>query len=72
MSRGVPVAGICLYPITDYRGWDNERLCTVGLLSTPDERGRRVLDADLAAELHRQSSLFDAVEAADEPSLRIA
>lgn len=72
MSRGVPVAGICLYPITDYRGWDNDRLCTVGLLSTPDERGRRVLDADLAAELHRQSSLFDAVEAADEPSLRIA
>jgi hypothetical protein len=58
MSRGVPVAGICIYPITEYRGWENDRKCEVGLLSAPDDRGRRTRHAELFAELEQQSNLF--------------
>ncbi|KQU00042.1 beta-glucosidase [Methylobacterium sp. Leaf469] len=55
---GVPVAGICLYPILDYPGWDDGRPCAVGLLSAPDRDGRRFCDPDFAAELRRQQTLF--------------
>jgi hypothetical protein len=72
MSCGVPVGGICLYPVTDYHGWDNDRLCAVGLLSAPDERGKRLIDASLAAELRHQSSLLVAAQLANQPLLRIA
>jgi hypothetical protein len=58
MSRGVPVAGICIYPITEYRGWDNDRKCEVGLLSAPDHRGRRTSHAELLTEVQHQNQLF--------------
>ena len=52
----VPVQGICLYPILDYPGWDNDRPCSVGLFSLPDENGRRVTDADFSRELAAQQA----------------
>jgi len=58
VSRGVPVAGICLYPVVDYPGWDNERLCPVGLLSHPDSRGLRTPYPPLVQELKRQQRIF--------------
>ena len=58
-TRGVPVEGICLYPVADYPGWDNERTCSVGLLSAPDERGERGVCAEFADELHRQQTIFN-------------
>jgi beta-glucosidase/6-phospho-beta-glucosidase/beta-galactosidase len=51
---GVPIEGVCLYPIVDYPGWENERICPVGLLSLPDGRGKRDVCASLARELGRQ------------------
>jgi hypothetical protein len=54
VERGVEVEGICLYPVTAYFGWDNERHCDVGLLSLPDGLGRREVYAPLVAELERQ------------------
>jgi len=30
--RGVPVEGICLYPILDHPGWDDDRHCPNGLI----------------------------------------
>ena len=63
---GVPVDGICLYPILDYPGWENERVCPVGLLSMPDARGQRAVCASLASELRRQRQLFGV--SAHEPS----
>jgi hypothetical protein len=53
-EAGVRVEGICLYPILDYPGWDNDRPCAVGLMSVPDGRGHRRTDPDLAAELSNQ------------------
>jgi hypothetical protein len=59
MSLGVPVEGICLYPVLDYPGWEDERHCEVGLLSPADERGCRTSYKPLADEIRRQQRLFD-------------
>jgi len=58
MAVGVPVEGICLYPVLCYPGWTNERHCDCGLLSLPDEAGRRSIHRGMAAELGHQQSLF--------------
>lgn len=59
IERGVPVDGICWYPITDYAGWDDGRVCPTGLLSSADEHGRRQVHQRLARELRRQQELFE-------------
>lgn len=33
MERGVPIEGICLYPVVNHLGWDDDRPCENGLLS---------------------------------------
>jgi len=33
MAAGVPVEGICLYPVVNHAGWDDDRPCENGLLS---------------------------------------
>jgi beta-glucosidase/6-phospho-beta-glucosidase/beta-galactosidase len=55
---GVPVGGICLYPVTEYPGWSNERPVPTGMFSAPDEHGRRQVDVSVAAEVARQAALF--------------
>lgn len=41
MHRGVPIEGICWYPILDYPGWDNDRYCPAGVFGYADGEGRR-------------------------------
>jgi hypothetical protein len=65
LDAGVPIKGICLYPIADYPGWDNERTCSVGLLTAPDAQGRRAVFPRLARELQQQQALFAVFEASD-------
>ena len=62
MRAGVPVEGICLYPITDYPGWDNGRHCRVGLFGESDRDGHRPVDRAYAAEIERQQGLFAQLE----------
>ena len=38
---GVPVHGICLYPILNYPGWDDDRHCQSGLWGYPGPTGDR-------------------------------
>jgi beta-glucosidase/6-phospho-beta-glucosidase/beta-galactosidase len=59
VEAGIPVEGICLYPITDYPGWINGRHCKVGLLGRLDNQGRRAVYQPLAEELRRQQAIFD-------------
>ena len=33
IDLGVPIEGICLYPVVNHRGWDDGRVCENGLLS---------------------------------------
>ncbi|HVM37979.1 MAG TPA: hypothetical protein VM265_06305 [Sphingomicrobium sp.] len=56
--RGVPIEGICIYPVTSFPGWDDSRHAEVGLFSTPHSDGTRRIDEPLAAELKRQQALF--------------
>jgi beta-glucosidase/6-phospho-beta-glucosidase/beta-galactosidase len=63
MQMGIPIEGLCIYPILDYPGWDDDRHCPAGLWDYCDETGERELYAPLAAELQRQRILFDAERA---------
>ncbi|HEY6805325.1 MAG TPA: hypothetical protein VI306_17240 [Pyrinomonadaceae bacterium] len=58
MSEGVPIEGICWYPIIDFPGWDDDRHCETGLWGFADDNGRRELYAPLAEELSRQQEEF--------------
>ncbi len=58
IGRGVPVRGICLYPVTAYPGWDDERLIDVGLFTAPAAGGGRSVYRPLAEELRRQQALL--------------
>ena len=48
-ARGVPVEGLCLYPVANHPGWDDDRLCPNGLLSLDADAGARTPDAGLLA-----------------------
>jgi glycosyltransferase involved in cell wall biosynthesis len=50
MKAGVPLEGLCLYPIVNHAGWDDRRACQNGLLSAaPGPNGRAVHDPLAAA-----------------------
>lgn len=46
-QRGVPVEGICLYPILNHPGWDDDRACQNGLLTETWAGGCRGVDPAL-------------------------
>ncbi|MFC3076694.1 hypothetical protein ACFODL_01195 [Phenylobacterium terrae] len=52
-ESGVPVQGICLYPVANYPGWNDGRICPTGLLGPADDEGRRPVHQPLARELRR-------------------
>ena len=41
IAAGVPVEGICLYPILNHPGWDDDRHCYNGMFDYADAYGRR-------------------------------
>ncbi len=47
-SLGVPVEGVCLYPILDHPGWDDDRYCPNGLLACSADIASRVAFPPLA------------------------
>ncbi|MDQ6786600.1 MAG: beta-glucosidase [Acidobacteriota bacterium] len=53
-TKGIPIEGICLYPIVNHPGWDDERHCHNGLWDYPDEFGNREIYQPLADEIKRQ------------------
>jgi beta-glucosidase/6-phospho-beta-glucosidase/beta-galactosidase len=71
-SRGARVEGLCLYPITDYPGWENGRHCEVGLLSRPGADGRREVYGALYEELQRQRAVFGLEEKTSTSRIRVA
>ncbi len=52
-TAGVPVEGICLYPVVDHLGWDNDRDCPSGLLASRIASGRRDAHEPLAAAINQ-------------------
>jgi hypothetical protein len=64
MLAGVPLEGICLYPVLSHPGWADERYCANGLLEMQTlGGGRRRVHGPLAAELRSQQTLFEGPEA---------
>ncbi len=54
MMNGIAVEGICLYPIVNHPGWEDDRHCHNGLWDYPDDRGEREIYLPLAEELRKQ------------------
>jgi beta-glucosidase/6-phospho-beta-glucosidase/beta-galactosidase len=61
LEHGVPVEGICLYPIVNHPGWDDDRHCHNGLWDYCNEFGHREIYKPLAEELRIQSARIQAV-----------
>jgi beta-glucosidase/6-phospho-beta-glucosidase/beta-galactosidase len=61
LQSGVPLEGLCWYPIVDYPGWDNDRACHTGLWGVCDENGSRPVHEPLTRELAHQSAAIEKV-----------
>ena len=57
-ASGVPLEGLCLYPIIDYPGWGDDRHCYSGLWGYADDEGHREIYEPLAEELAHQQPLW--------------
>jgi beta-glucosidase/6-phospho-beta-glucosidase/beta-galactosidase len=62
MAAGVPVEGVCLYPIVNHPGWDDDRHCYNGMFDYADEVGARSVFEPLAAEVVRQTENLAALK----------
>lgn len=56
LQAGLPLEGLCWYPIVDYPGWENDRACQTGLWGLSNETGDRDICEPLAGEWMRQSA----------------
>ena len=63
LRAGLPVLGICLYPVMDYPGWEDDRHCPCGLIRVDEDWEARSLDRALLAQLQEEQMLLAAAEA---------
>lgn len=64
----IPVHGICLYPVLNHPGWDDDRHCCNGLFDYVDANGRREVHWPLAhALLNQQSRLARSYQFTHDP-----
>jgi beta-glucosidase/6-phospho-beta-glucosidase/beta-galactosidase len=66
IAAGVPMEGICLYPVLNHPGWDDDRHCHNGLLDYADTDGRREAYEPLARELRRQQEIVRRLRSGEE------
>jgi hypothetical protein len=59
MRMGADFQGICIYPIVNHPGWEDDRHCQNGLWDYADDEGRREPYEPLLTELRRQQALFE-------------
>jgi hypothetical protein len=60
IQLGIPLHGICLYPILNHPGWMDDRHCYNALWDYPTSHGQRRIYAPLATELRRWRKYFEA------------
>ena len=60
LREGVPLNGLCLYPIVNHPGWDDDRHCHNGLWDYAAPDGQREIYEPLARELESQQRLLQA------------
>jgi hypothetical protein len=66
IRHGVAVHGLCVYPIVNHPGWEDERHCHNGLWDYADATGHREIYAPLAAELEQQRALMAPPQSVDD------
>jgi hypothetical protein len=59
LRLGLPVHGLCLYPVMDYPGWSDERHCRVGLIELDEQYRERKRDRELLLALQEEMALFE-------------
>jgi len=57
-AMGLPIEGICLYPIMNHPGWLDERHCPNGLIDYSPQTFERTVYQPLAKELAQQQEFF--------------
>jgi beta-glucosidase/6-phospho-beta-glucosidase/beta-galactosidase len=67
---GVPVEGICLYPVMNHPGWADDRHCPNGLIDYDRTTFERRPDGPMLAELQRQQARFHRLLEAAHPRRR--
>lgn len=67
LDNGILVEGICLYPILNHPGWNDDRHCYNGLFDYASPTGQREVYLPLAAELAYQQKRMDALRSGREP-----
>jgi beta-glucosidase/6-phospho-beta-glucosidase/beta-galactosidase len=65
IANGIPVHGVCLYPIVNHPGWEDDRHCYNALFDYADDLGRRQVFEPLAEELVRQQRFAKAILAGE-------
>ncbi|MBB5297283.1 beta-glucosidase [Deinococcus metallilatus] len=61
-AASVPVHGVCLYPVVNHPGWDDDRHCHNGLWDYPDVRGHREVYRPLLEEVQAARALLERLE----------
>jgi hypothetical protein len=59
IREGVPVHGVCLYPVVNHPGWEDDRHCHNGMWDYPDADGGREVYEPLLRELGSQQRLLE-------------
>ncbi len=70
LRAGVPLRGICLYPILSHPGWVDDRHCRNGLWDYPEPDGERQIYEPLARELRAWAQVFAGASAPSAASPR--
>jgi hypothetical protein len=69
LRESVPVHGVCLYPVVNHPGWEDDRHCFNGLWDYPDAEGRRERYEPLAAAVESEQQLLEAQLRGEEPAI---
>ena len=69
-GAGISIHGICLYPILNHPGWDDDRHCCNGLFDYADDNGNREIHEPLARALRDRQFEFDCQLEKDRNPLR--
>ncbi len=63
IDSGAQIEGLCIYPVVNHPGWDDDRHCLNGMFDYADNSGRREVYEPMAEELRRQQANVRALEA---------
>lgn len=58
LRRGIPIEGLCVYPIMDYPGWNDDRHCPAGLIRLDQDYRNRSVDPEMVLAIEEQAMLL--------------